>query len=283
MNKFNKILADHDDVKSHGTIVYSTTSDPDHVYADVGCTAPVSGETLKDIYLKGCVVATVVDGVITNYTKPTGFDGTKLVMSAGSGNGGNSVGGIVDVAELPTENINDNAIYRVETSTVGCEDIYVFTDGLDAPVTIPDMFKVVDPSLEAIVKIHTVDELPGELLPMDAATYTMHIYVVRDTGIGYINATYEGNDEAPSRAPMSVYMDDYANLSRGPDKGWIDSVEDITEYGVYALRCNVVDYTYYIHKNGIWTLLVGVNTTTKTLPNDFWEAFEAGVTIGGEY
>lgn len=190
---------------------------------------------------------------------------------------------IVDVEELPNESINDKAIYRVETSAVECEDIYVFTDGLDAPVTISDMFKLVDPSLEAIVKIHTVDELPGELLPMDAATYTMHIYVVRDTGIGYINATYEGNDEAPSRAPMSVYMDDYANLSRGPDRGWVDGVEDITKYGVYALRRNVVDYTYYVHKNGIWTLLVGVNTTTKTLPNDFWEAFEAGMTIGGKY
>ena len=66
---FNKILADHDDVFSHGTILY--TNDSNSVYADKACTIAVDGETLKDIYLKGCVVATVSNGSIISYSKPT--------------------------------------------------------------------------------------------------------------------------------------------------------------------------------------------------------------------
>ena len=98
MNKFNKILADHDDVYSHGTILYTDGSG--NVYADKACTVVVEGETLKDIYLKGCVVATVTDGVVSGpYTKPTSLevvdDGVYQLgfASAGGSSDGDLAGG----------------------------------------------------------------------------------------------------------------------------------------------------------------------------------------------
>lgn len=89
MTKFNKILADHDDVLVHGIILYSQADD-DHVYADKACTIVVEGDELKDIYLKGCVVATVSDGEVTGYNKPTSLEtasegGFNLVSGGGSG------------------------------------------------------------------------------------------------------------------------------------------------------------------------------------------------------
>lgn len=66
----NKILADHDDVYSHGTILY--TDDWSWAYADKQCTETVHGETLIDTFLKGCVLALVDPyGEIMEYRKPT--------------------------------------------------------------------------------------------------------------------------------------------------------------------------------------------------------------------
>ena len=71
MNKMDMILADHDDVKTHGTILYTNAKDLTNVYADIKCTTPVEGETLKDIFLKGCVVGIVKNGEVATFVKPT--------------------------------------------------------------------------------------------------------------------------------------------------------------------------------------------------------------------
>lgn len=99
---FNKILADHDDVYSHGTILY-TDENPDTVanfwvYSDMYGSNTVEGEVLKDIYLKGCVVAVVAPDEddrlkIVGYRKPTALDITpdgeyKLSCGSGSSSGG---------------------------------------------------------------------------------------------------------------------------------------------------------------------------------------------------
>ena len=70
--EFDHILADHDDALSHGIILY--TDGDGCVYTDKDCMEEVSGETLKDIYLKGCVVATVENGQILKYTKPISLE-----------------------------------------------------------------------------------------------------------------------------------------------------------------------------------------------------------------
>ena len=97
---FNKILADHDDVYSHGTILYQFHDEPYAVYEDKACNNQVEGETLKDIYLKGCVVAVVDDnGEVTGYYKPTSLsvgiwpNGSYYYVLDGNVGGGSSGGG----------------------------------------------------------------------------------------------------------------------------------------------------------------------------------------------
>ena len=85
-----------------------------------------NGETLVDLTSDTVSPSTLAKGVTAHNSK-----GEQIIGNLNpEGGGGGS--GIIDVTELPTENIDENAVYRVVTSTEG--NIYIRRDGVTQPI-----------------------------------------------------------------------------------------------------------------------------------------------------
>lgn len=171
------------------------------------------------------------------------FDG---VGGTGTGgDGGTGGGGIVDVTLLPTENINDNVIYRLERKA----DIYV--KGEDTEAMLKE-YIVAENGIKCSISVQIVYGVP---LPinMEASVFedggTIHVYIDNDTGIAYCKV---GN-----------YSKTFAEQLLGTaalNQGWFTGdVDSITNVGVYSIKKKY--YTYHIHKDGVW---VEVADATKT-------------------
>lgn len=148
---------------------------------------------------------------------------------------GGVVGGVVDVEELPTENINDNMIYRLVRSQV-----YRVING--RKMTLGDYLD----SNNSLPNLHfyAVSKLPDVLKQSSFIAHEdAYVYVVKGTGIAYCDVGY-GTQTIGERVTGEY----------DSNKGWITN---IAEDGFY---CGI-SYTYYVHEMDGWSVL------SKT-PND---------------
>lgn len=182
-----------------------------------------------------------INGLIATANAKTGRSDVELTSAVnalvdGYGQGG---GGIIDVTELPTEGIDENAVYRV--TNIGAS-FWLVMDGTH--MTLEDWAANtlgVSTTFEGTV----VDELPpvSEMKLPDLATFTYYVYVESVSGIGYINA--DGS--------MAVSLAE--GIFQEPiDKGWTENIESETEMGVYTIRSQTT--RRYIHSNGKWNEIV---------------------------
>lgn len=163
----------------------------------------------------------------------------------GSGSPGSSGGGIIDVAELPTVNINENAIYRLTSSGV---DMYIMTDGTYTPVKLDDIIAAVGENTNFHLQV--VETLPDSLMLPDQST--MYLYIVKSTGIAYTNT----GDGIFTLGSLLFEAD-------GFDKGWSTDINSETEMGFYCVAKEIT-ITYHACKDGVWTNLSRVANVKMT-------------------
>lgn len=139
--------------------------------------------------------------------------------------------GIIEVTKLPTEDIDESAIYKVLNDG---RIAYLLNSSGDY-TTLEDVLLA---SITKEVEFHFVDELPDEMLKSNYDI--VHAYVV-STGVVYAYITGEG-----------VFS--CSQIFGYPDKGYTDDISLETEEGVYVQRGEpTIDW--YIRENGEWKMI----------------------------
>lgn len=102
-----------------------------------------------------------------------------------AGGGGGTGSGIIEVDSLPTENIDENAVYRVP----GYSDVNVYCSNKSEDVIYPLLTLLTAGNPNATVAYYVVDRRPNNPLPSDLATYTtFNVYIENDIPYFYGNA-----------------------------------------------------------------------------------------------
>lgn len=162
--------------------------------------------------------------------EPTPADGWNKVTV-------NVAGDIVDVAELPTENIEEGKIYRVAEYT---DTVSLYRNDGTSVAKFEDIMEAIYGTGRYVRGIYNVvDVLPEGKAEVDRETMTVQVYVLRDSGEAFI--FHEG------QGWVSVFM--FANyvmfdMNAVPDDfvppeyqyiGIANSTDDMTEVGYYTL------------------------------------------------
>lgn len=138
----------------------------------------------------------------------------------------NVAGDIIDVDELPTENIEEGKIYRVIEETEETVDMYIYADGRGMLVEeyVTGVLGATMPS----ITYEMVDALPVE----SADPY--HIFILKETGIGHMYAAGQwfGFGFGITGGKLS-------------DKGYTNDISSITENGVYTIYTPAESSTTY--------------------------------------
>lgn len=162
------------------------------------------------------------------YNATDGVDGyapiTVDVAGSGTGGGDNTV---IDVAELPTENVDDSKIYRVAQ-----EDVSVYMYAPDSMGAEGEFSVVMSTKTQATVSARyiLVDELPENMeeTTVTAGVYNFVVYIVRDEWEPKI--CYRGQI-----MPLS-------NVAGLPAVGTISDPSECEGEGLYILLNNVTSY-----------------------------------------
>ena len=191
-----------------------------------------NGETLIDLQNDTVTPETLEKGVTAHDARGEPIVGT---MVAGSGGGG-----FIDVTELPTENIDENAVYRVtESYKKNPTDAWFVHDTGD----VESITMLLVAGYGVTPNIYLVDELPTEMKSSDLETFSeIHVYIVKSSGISYLHT---------QGTTLTVGMM-FAG-EEGYDRGITDDPYSETEPGVYiTLEKYGEIIKYFIRDNGEW-------------------------------
>lgn len=160
--------------------------------------------------------------------------------------GSSDSGGIIDVTELPTENIKENAVYRL-TSFFLAEELKIFLyDNSNEDIPLMPILQGLEIADGAIINSYLVDEL-SNLIPSDMDLKIFHCYVLKSNGIAYLNLPDSGGI-----IPLGqVFFEE-----EGYDKGRVD-IDDIyygqiQETGIYTTFSFKEGVKYFIYKDKNW-------------------------------
>lgn len=143
--------------------------------------------------------------------------------------------GIIEVPELPTENIDENAIYKVvvdEEST-----FYIIRNG----TIIDEKTFLQSVGLKEVYK-YFVDELPADMLETDTSTGITHGYVINSTGVVYLKVKGPG---------VILTIGEVAFSNVGYDKGYTTDITLETQDGVYVQKGKHSEDWFY-RESGEW-------------------------------
>lgn len=175
----------------------------------------------------------VTSGTETTYGIPdeannkTVYEHTSATGWKELGAGGGGGAGIIDVTELPTENIDENAVYRVTQD----EAILwlAFSNGnMEFNMPFADFLKM--DGGEAI--IYLVDALPDVMEPLSDTVFPC--YILESTGVAYVS------QDGTSASAMPI-----GELMGGVNAGWIDSTDNIVlspRPTFYSIRSKSITY-----------------------------------------
>ena len=134
--------------------------------------------------------------------------GTLVAGTGGSGD-------LLDVDVLPSENVEDNKVYRV-VNTVG-EYYFAFPD--ETPLPLKQLLGYHE------IFVDNIDNVTDPIVSMDE--YSLYVYTDKSTYIGYL--FYQSVD-------MRVTLAELFGLSAEQNGGIIDDIFSIPSAGVYYLR-----------------------------------------------
>lgn len=140
-----------------------------------------------------------------------------LAGEGGGGGGGGSGGsGIIDVTELPTENIDGNSVYKVMGE--GGAEIWVVSN-LNQVLSFADLLLSFIGSVP-VLNYYLVDALPDTMIASDMTAFSaFHIYILRSKGVGYIS------EDGTSASAVSVAT--ALTGSGDGDLGWADDISSV--------------------------------------------------------
>lgn len=194
------------------------------------------GKTLIDLTEDTVTENTLAKGFIAHNAKGERIVGRMTAEGGGSGSG------IIDVTELPTSGIDENAVYRLSESIKSIdtnawvyinseiETISAFMAGMGIP-TVPNIYEV--------------DELPSDMKGSDVTTFTaIHLYILRTDGKCYLYVPEYGM----TMTLAIMFFQDPAY-----DKGATDNPYVESEKGIYTTFEKYEDVVrYFIRENGEW-------------------------------
>lgn len=161
-----------------------------------------------------------------------------LIEGFGKGEGGS---GIIDVTELPTENIDENAIYRI---TPKAPEVYARRDSISYPFKVVLSMMGAPASVE--VTIEEIEILADNILP--SSDLSLHIYIVKNEGVAYLLFPGEEDD---ALITVGEFIGGFE------DKGWTEDIDSETENGIYCAHIIDIDkITHYLYKDGNWVELI---------------------------
>lgn len=132
-------------------------------------------------------------------------------------------GGIIEVDELPTENVQTDVLYKVNKVT----DIDVYCSEGEGAYNIKMVMANMNPNCNLVY--YLVEEQPTNPEISDFATFSqLHIYIINDIPYFYGNLGY-GN----MWLPVSTVFTQLTSIEL-QDKGYVYSVEDCVEAGIYV-------------------------------------------------
>lgn len=169
---------------------------------------------------------------------------------------GGSGSGIIDVTELPTSGIDENAVYRL-TKSIQTEktEIYILASGV---VTIQQYLTSLGVPTKA--NMYVVDELPADMLTTDVQTFTqLHFYILKSNGIAYANVPAYGG---------VITGGLFGFQAMGYDKGFTENIYAESEAGIYTTieKYKQIEQ-WFIRENGEWKEIT--THTEATTPHGY--------------
>ena len=165
---------------------------------------------------------------------------TALVGKAAGGDS-SSGSGIIDVTELPTSGIDENAVYRV-TENIQTEktEIYILASGI---VTIQQYLTSLGVPTKA--NMYVVDELPADMLTTDVQTFTqLHFYILKSDGVAYANVPAYGG---------VITGGLFGFQAMGYDKGFTEDIYRESDAGIYTtIEAHKQITRWFVRENGEW-------------------------------
>lgn len=153
------------------------------------------------------------NGTYTPEEGVDGFDRVVVAVSGSDGTGGDSI--VVDVETFPTENVDNEKIYRT-TEIVSGTRVYMNVAELGGVTTI-------DAALPgSVITYIVVDELPSSPIMSDLSTMAMVFYALRSTGEIYLTA--------PEVDGQLVAL---TGLLQVPFAGIVTDVSEVSQSGCY--------------------------------------------------
>lgn len=178
-------------------------------------------------------------GTTANLTFPEGFNSAIRSIPQKGGSG------IIDVTELPTSGIDENAVYRL-TESIQTEktEVYlkVYLNGTS--VTLTSQQYLASIGVSTIPNIYVVDAL-SNMLETDVQTFSaVNIYILRSDGIAYAYVPAYGG---------IITMGLFGFQAMGYDKGFTEDINAETDFGVYTTIENIEEVVrYFIRENVEW-------------------------------
>ena len=210
-----------------------------------------------------------IHGLIDKINATTGEASTQLspavdALIAGYGSGGG--GGFIDVTELPTENINEEAVYRLTEEKEQEITLWLAAslNGTAISMSFEDYIKA--NGMDCNITCTVIETLPDVMEAANIDTFTFPCYVLESTGIAYVSL----DGTSATAMPFGEGMLD----TPGADKGWIDSVDDIVidtstdNTSIYTIRpgTQLVEKGVFAYYDGWYELEKTLETTEK--PHD---------------
>lgn len=215
----------------------------------------------KFITTDGLVLLDLTADTVTANKLPKGItahdrSGTPIIGTAEATSGGY---GIIDVETLPTENIDENAVYRTTETIVGEPEVYlVGNEGVTGPLA--DLLAA--QGMPAVVTATLVSELPETMTPAvlgDACIFPL--YVLESDGMAYMSTTGSSADAMPFGMVLT-------GGQSGLDKGWSNDITSETEMGIYCVRGEGYHAVHYWnYRDNAWSEFAPVVNVTA-LPTE---------------
>jgi hypothetical protein len=230
--------------------------------ADGANIVDMTGNTVTEDTLGEGVTAQNAQGETITGTFPIGEVDTqadlisqiKTMLNGKTAGGGSSGSGIIDVTELPTSNIDENAVYRV-TENIQTEktEIYILASGV---VTFRDY--LASRGISTVPNVYVVDEL-SNMLPTDVQTFSaIHLYILKSDGIAYV---------APAYGEV-ITVGLFGFQAMGYDKGFTENIYEENDAGVYTTieKYKQIEQ-WFVRENGEWKEITA--HTEATTPHGF--------------
>ena len=223
-----------------------------------------NNETLIDVSNDTVTPQSLAKGYTAHNSNGDPIVGTMTSGDAPSGSGS----GIIDVTELPTVGIDENAVYRL-TESIQTEktEIYFNSGGYNV-VTLQEWLGSM--GVTTTPNYYIVDELPADMEVTDAQTFTaLHVYITKGDGISYAYVPEYGG---------VLTLGVFGFQSMGYDNGFTENAYAEKSAGVYTtVEAFKEIVRYFVRENGKWKeVTVYINSIT---PHGFANVY----VLSGEY